>query len=324
MSTKETKTLSLWQRFKKTALTIAVVVSLMWSFTNTMDLEAFKKSVGPIGTNPPQYTPSMFMVAELGSEHLHPPVNWLTDTIIGHNDSSNMLSKLGTVNDIRSGLATTASLSNYALTSSLSGYVPTSRTLTIDGVTLDLSSNRSWTTNNTTYSAGSGLSLTGTTFANTAPDQIVTLTSGFGIATSGTYPNFTIALSPRTVNNNPGRSLVTTAAAANGFQVSSTKEADIQYSITIDTSVSLSGNSSGYVVLEICPTNSSTASDWVAVSRTVSGQSGTLVVGLVLNQAGGGQVSCTKVTPGYYARLRSVNVAGTPTYTITAQREVSY
>lgn len=104
---------------------------------------------------------------------------------------------------------------DYALSSQLSGYVPTSRTITINGVSQNLSANRSWTipdndtitrlrgttsgaftsgdltllaganttitqsganitiasTNtNTTYSAGTGLSLTGTTFANTAPN----------------------------------------------------------------------------------------------------------------------------------------------------------
>ena len=46
---------------------------------------------------------------------------------------------------------------------------------------------------NTTYTAGTGLSLTGTTFANTAPDQTVGLTGAGGTSISGTYPNFTIS-----------------------------------------------------------------------------------------------------------------------------------
>jgi hypothetical protein len=45
---------------------------------------------------------------------------------------------------------------------------------------------------NTTYSAGNGLNLSGTVFTNTAPDQTVTLTGGGGTTVSGTYPNFTI------------------------------------------------------------------------------------------------------------------------------------
>ncbi len=44
-----------------------------------------------------------------------------------------------------------------------------------------------------TYTAGSGLSLTGTTFSNTAPDQTVSLTGSGGTTVSGNYPNFTIS-----------------------------------------------------------------------------------------------------------------------------------
>ncbi|HRI22586.1 MAG TPA: hypothetical protein PLA68_16615, partial [Panacibacter sp.] len=45
--------------------------------------------------------------------------------------------------------------------------------------------------NNTTYTAGTGLSLAGTTFNNTAPDQTVTLAGTNGVSISGAYPNFT-------------------------------------------------------------------------------------------------------------------------------------
>jgi hypothetical protein len=40
--------------------------------------------------------------------------------------------------------------------------------------------------------AGTGIDLTGNVVTNTAPDQLVSLTAGVGISTSGTYPNFTI------------------------------------------------------------------------------------------------------------------------------------
>jgi hypothetical protein len=49
-----------------------------------------------------------------------------------------------------------------------------------------------WETTNTTYTAGTGLSLTGTEFANTAPDQVVALSGAGATTISGTYPNFTI------------------------------------------------------------------------------------------------------------------------------------
>jgi len=45
----------------------------------------------------------------------------------------------------------------------------------------------------TTYTAGTGLSLTGTVFANTAPDQTVALTGSGATTVTGTYPNFTIS-----------------------------------------------------------------------------------------------------------------------------------
>lgn len=49
------------------------------------------------------------------------------------------------------------------------------------------------TDTNTTYTAGTALSLVGTTFNNTAPDQTVTLTQGGATTITGTYPNFTIS-----------------------------------------------------------------------------------------------------------------------------------
>jgi hypothetical protein len=59
----------------------------------------------------------------------------------------------------------------------------------------DLVVNVPWvdTNTNTTYSAGTGITLTGTTFSNAAPDQTVSLTGGGSTTISGTYPNFTIS-----------------------------------------------------------------------------------------------------------------------------------
>lgn len=65
---------------------------------------------------------------------------------------------------------------------------------------------------NTTYTAGTGLSLTGTQFANTSPDQTVTLTQGGATTITGTYPNFTIS----STDNNSGGT-VTSIATGNGI-----------------------------------------------------------------------------------------------------------
>ena len=48
------------------------------------------------------------------------------------------------------------------------------------------------TDTNTTYTAGSGMTLSGTQFINSAPDQTVTLTGAGGLTVTGTYPNFTL------------------------------------------------------------------------------------------------------------------------------------
>jgi hypothetical protein len=54
----------------------------------------------------------------------------------------------------------------------------------------------SWTPaadNNTTYNAGSGISIIGSDIINTAPDQAITLIPGGSTSISGTYPTFTIS-----------------------------------------------------------------------------------------------------------------------------------
>jgi hypothetical protein len=71
--------------------------------------------------------------------------------------------------------------------------LPPSRGINNQILKTDGAGNVNWAAdNNTTYTAGAGLSLVGTTFNNTAPDQTVTLAGSNGITTSGVYPNFTV------------------------------------------------------------------------------------------------------------------------------------
>ena len=79
---------------------------------------------------------------------------------------------------------------------------------------------------NTQYTAGSGLSLSGTEFSNSAPDQTVSLTGAGGATISGTYPNFTInsantvythpAYTPRSINTSGATVLDTFTSDAIG------------------------------------------------------------------------------------------------------------
>jgi hypothetical protein len=117
------------------------------------------------------------------------------------------------------------------------------------------------------------------------------------------------------------RTIQTVAASANGFQLSASRDAVASYSVTITTSITLLGSSGGYVVLEVCPTNSAVAANWVEVARVASAQGGTVVVGITLNQTGGGHIQAI-VPAGYYVRIRSVNSTGTPTFTLTPGQEI--
>lgn len=144
------------------------------------------------------------------------------------------------------------------------------------------------------------------------------------VATSGSYNDLTnlpTLPSALSFNNTPSHSIVTTAGAANGWQISSTRNTSVFYSVNVNTTATIAGNADGYVVLEISATNSTTASDWKEVSRTRNGQSLSLALTLQSVQNIGSELM-NIVPAGYYVRLRSVNVSGTPTYSYISGQEV--
>ena len=113
---------------------------------------------------------------------------------------------LNTLNEIAAALdddasfhsSVTTSLSNKVGTTSAQALTTAANAMTISGSTISLVRANGDTdtvavpNNNTEYTAGSGLALSGTTFSNSAPDRTVALTAGTNISVSGTYPNFTI------------------------------------------------------------------------------------------------------------------------------------
>lgn len=98
--------------------------------------------------------------------------------------------------------------------------------------------NAIWTDDsNTTYTAGSGLSLTGTEFANTAPDQTVVMNAGSGISVSGTYPTFTVTnSSPDQTVGLTGTGGTTISGTYPNFTINST---DINTTYTAGTGLTL-------------------------------------------------------------------------------------
>ena len=121
----------------------------------------------------------------------------------------------------------------------------------------------------------------------------------------------------------PSRSQSSIARTLNTiFQVSAAQWSTVNYSVDISTTVSLSGSQVGTVILEMA-TNSSFTTGVQTLRQFSNGNSGTLVIGLVLTQLATACLFGT-VPPGNYVRIRTVNMTGTPTFTYQAGQEVLF
>lgn len=137
------------------------------------------------------------------------------------------------------------------------------------------------TDTNTTYSAGTAMSLVGTTFNNTAPDQTVTLSQGGATTITGTYPNFTISStdSNTTYSAGTGLSLVGTVFSVENLQKIITYPADFT-----GTNYTVSNSDMGYSIIVV---NGATA-----VTVTVpTGLNAKMQVGFI--QDGTGDITIT-------------------------------
>lgn len=164
--------------------------------------------------------------------------------------------------------------------------------------------------------------LVGASYDPTAYDAYLAPgTTGQYLRGDKTWQTLPIAAS-MVFNNAASHSLITTAAAANGFQLSSTRNVSVFYSVNVLTTATIAGASDGYIVLEIATTNSATASDWKEVSRSRNGQTLSLAIALQSVQNIGSELM-NIVPAGYYARLRSVTVSGTPAFSYISGQEAT-
>ena len=111
------------------------------------------------------------------------------------------------------GGGTVTAVTATAPLSSTGGTTPDISIPQANGTTDGFLDSADWTTFNgkqDVLSAGTGISIVSNTVTNTAPDQVVALTAGTGISTSGTYPNFTIA------NTAPDQTVALTAGTGIG------------------------------------------------------------------------------------------------------------
>jgi hypothetical protein len=111
-----------------------------------------------------------------------------------------------------------------------------------------------------------------------------------------------------------------TRSLNSAFQVSPTRLSEVRYSVDISTTVSLTGGAVGRVILEMA-TNSAFTTGVQELQSFGNGNTGTIVVGLVLTQLSTACLS-GKVPAGNYVRLRTVNVTGSPTYTYQSGQEI--
>lgn len=124
------------------------------------------------------------------------------------------------------------------------------------------------------------------------------------------------------IKNKPAarsQSAVTRSIGSTGFQVSTTRDSEVHYSIEISTTLSLTGGQTGTVFLEISSDNST----WVEAGRFTNGNTGSLTIGLNLTQIQGGQLSAY-VPTSYYVRLRSSSVTGSPTFSYRSGQEMLF
>lgn len=170
----------------------------------------------------------------------------------------------------------------------------------------------------TSITAGTGLS--GGTI--TTSGTIILPNTG----TAGTYQSVTTDAQGRvtaglalSINDAPGRSLVTTATST-GYQISATRVAEVCYEGSFSTTSTIGGPSAASVFLETADTNSTTAGDWTIKAQQTYSNNITLAV--VLNQVQGNNWSfCRYIPAGKFVRLRVGSISGTASATINSQQQ---
>lgn len=121
--------------------------------------------------------------------------------------------------------------------------------------------------------------------------------------------------------NKPVKSQASAARSLNtAFQISTTRDADVRYSVQCTITASISGGQQCDVILEIA-SDSAFTSNVQTLGIVGTGQTYTLAVALQGVAPQTAQVT-GYVPAGYYARLRTVNVTGSPTYQFRAGQEV--
>lgn len=117
----------------------------------------------------------------------------------------------------------------------------------------------------------------------------------------------------------PKTDTIVTRSFNTGFQVSTTKDGMVFYSVKIDAGLSLTGGTVGSIILEKSPDNST----WTTIPSVGNGSTGTLTIGLNTTNSQTAVLSGF-VPRGFYVRLRTSTTTGTPTYTFVNGQELRF
>lgn len=122
-------------------------------------------------------------------------------------------------------------------------------------------------------------------------------------------------------NATQARSFATASRTLNSaFQISSTRDTVVSYSVDIAASATLLGGQTGTVFLEYA-NDSGFTSGVTEVARFVNGNSVSLAIAITLTQNVTGTLT-GMIPAGKYVRIRTANTTGTPTFTYRSGQEV--
>lgn len=176
---------------------------------------------------------------------------------------------------------------------------------------------------NSTYLTGNqNITISGDVSGSGAT-AITTTLSNSGV-TAGTYDWVTVDAKGRVTAgaNTP----VQTAIAAGdrnfnqAYQISATRPARISVSVELSCSLSLSGGTSGQVILE---TSADGSTNWIFSGMVTASNTGSLTIGLNTTQISGSSL-VENLPIGYYWRIRTNTITGTPTYTFNGGNQRTY
>lgn len=176
--------------------------------------------------------------------------------------------------------------------------------------------NKPTLTSGTVTSVTAGTGLSGGTITSTGTISMP------NTGTAGTYSGVTTDAQGRVTAGTNHSQASASRSLNSAFQVNATRAAWVSYSVQITVTASIGGGQNGDVILEIA-SDSGFTTNVQTLSISGTGQTYTLALALqgVMPQTG---VLSGFIPAGYYVRLRTVNVTGTPAFSYRAGQEALF